>query len=621
MQNPHVLPLLSFYCCLFKDIEVMFSGSLDLGRDLKTLIDRTNNEGISFLTIVLPSFFDDVLDCIENGTSNSHFLGFKQRNGRPIFLNGLTSYLLDNETLINESVKAGALRALRQICYSVKKVKLPCTDDRITAALFAYVCADEEVVDEGPQDFIEIGRYVITTIFSNDMDWDTVYPRPGKGAIGEKFPYFHQRFTSQIVAPSLVDFFGEACRYANDEHYHCDTQENICYNLPVRVTTVPKTLKSPRVIAVEPHWTMMYQQALKDLLVDAIELHPLTKGRINFANQSVNRSLALEASKTKHLATIDLSEASDRISNNSVIDVFRGHRFLCDALQATRTGEAYIPIFGKFELRKFASMGSATCFPVEAIMFFIGCLWALHKADRVEWTPSSVRKYAKMIHVYGDDIIIPSKYYSSIKSSFQTLGWKVNSKKCFSESHFRESCGIDAYAGFDITPVYVRMPFWLTSDRSKTLLSTVSSANLFFENGYEQTAFFLADMTVKLGFDVYTRPRGVLHGTWFEFPWRIAPHRLRRIKKDKPCTEPTRLPINGKTILSYTHVNEYKGLVNIMQKKNDALTGWQRLLMSLVDLSRVNYSSDDEDNRVTGDRERSILRGTGKVKYRWLRGL
>jgi len=60
--------------------------------------------------------------------------------------------------------------------------------------------------------------------------------------------------------------------------------------------------------------------------------------------------------------------------------------------------------------------------------------------------------------VYGDDIIVPTSVVDELVKLLGFLGFEVNTEKSFSDPdlRFRESCGLDAYNGVDVTPVYVR---------------------------------------------------------------------------------------------------------------------------------------------------------------------
>ena len=150
---------------------------------------------------------------------------------------------------------------------------------------------------------------------------------------------------------------------------------------PVKVTAVPKTPKTPRIIAEEPTAMQYLQQALAHQFVDAIEEHipptpswrkevcDLGRWFIGFKEQEPNRLMALRGSINCSLATLDLSEASDRVLNRHVELLLSRFPRLSEAVQAVRSTKADVPGQGVIPLSKFASMGSALCFPMEAMVF------------------------------------------------------------------------------------------------------------------------------------------------------------------------------------------------------------------------------------------------------------
>lgn len=61
-------------------------------RDMKTVSDRSNSEGLSFLTITLPTFAKDFEYCLEQGfVDNTVFLSFRKRESPCLFAGFLLS--------------------------------------------------------------------------------------------------------------------------------------------------------------------------------------------------------------------------------------------------------------------------------------------------------------------------------------------------------------------------------------------------------------------------------------------------------------------------------------------------------------------------------------------------
>jgi hypothetical protein len=252
----------------------------------------------------------------------------------------------------------------------------------------------------------------------------------------------------------------------------------------VRVVFVPKTQKTPRVIAVEPVCMQYAQQAYSKELVDGLERSPYTAGRVNFRDQTVNQFWAREASKTGKLATIDLSEASDRVSMAHVELMLESFPNLLEGWKACRSTRAELPNGRVISLKKFASMGSALCFPVESLIFFTLIIAArLVQAEQVP-TKRSVLNAGRDVYVYGDDLIVPADEAQAICEHLEAFGLRVNTRKSFWTGRFRESCGVDCYAGVEVTPVYLRHDLPLDRTDASALVSLVATTNQLYSSGY-----------------------------------------------------------------------------------------------------------------------------------------
>jgi hypothetical protein len=89
------------------------------------------------------------------------------------------------------------------------------------------------------------------------------------------------------------------------------------------------------------------------------------------------------------------------------------------------------------------------------------------------------------VSVFGDDIIIPVDSRELFFSLLEILDFKVNASKSFWTGRFRESCGIDAFDGVDVTPVY-----WKGENDGKpeSLATTVECSNNFYKKFYLHTS-------------------------------------------------------------------------------------------------------------------------------------
>lgn len=125
-------------------------------------------------------------------------------------------------------------------------------------------------------------------------------------------------------------------------------------------------------------------------------------------------------------------------------------------------------------LKKFASMGSALCFPIEAIVFY-----------------AIARTVTPNVWVYGDDIIVPGKDYFAVIDALVEYGLQVNVDKSLHHGFFRESCGGDYYKGHLINPIRLK---------SLTPLSIIAFANNIGDVfGFETADGIIAALEEELG--------------------------------------------------------------------------------------------------------------------------
>ncbi|DAD52732.1 RNA-directed RNA polymerase [ssRNA phage SRR7976323_6] len=248
-----------------------------------------------------------------------------------------------------------------------------------------------------------------------------------------------------------------------------------------RLLCVPKTAKGPRLIAAEPVAHQWCQQVVLKFLFNRVD--SLFKGDfIDFRDQGKSHEMVVTSSQDKRLATVDLSDASDRLSCYVVERVFRHNLSLLSALHSCRT--RWIEIDNSLQrdyliLKKFASQGTATTFPVMSLVMLCIALGASHD-DHEFITWSSILSKAKQVRVFGDDIVIPSTGYEDLVRAMELLQLKVNIAKSYVSGSFRESCGLDAFQGDDITPV---KPTTLVPNGPSSVQALVDTSNNLFEKG------------------------------------------------------------------------------------------------------------------------------------------
>lgn len=259
-----------------------------------------------------------------------------------------------------------------------------------------------------------------------------------------------------------------------------------------RLIFVPKTAKGPRIIAAESTAHQWCQQLIRCWLVEKIKDSPIGYF-LDFSRQDLSGNLVLQASLDRKLATVDLSDASDRLSCWTVERMFRGNQSLLHALHAARTRylrDEIIPGSKTFiKLRKFASQGTATTFPVQSLCFLIIALASCVDDGEITW--DSLLKLRGQVRVYGDDIIVPRRGYERLTHIMTALQLKVNKAKSFKTGCFRESCGTDGYMGYNVTPV---KPKVLVADGPASCQAVLDTVNNLFIRSYWHASDYLKSL-------------------------------------------------------------------------------------------------------------------------------
>jgi hypothetical protein len=268
--------------------------------------------------------------------------------------------------------------------------------------------------------------------------------------------------------------------------------------MPVRVIAVPKTLKAPRVIGIEPTAMQYAQQGIKRSLVNALEEDSFLSRVIGIRDQDPNRDLARKGSLSGDLATLDLSEASDRVSNQHVRAMMGDYPHLLRVVDATRSRKADVPDQGIIRLAKFASMGSALCFPIEAMVSLTVIFLGIERESSTLLSRERCESFADKVRVFGDDLIVPVDYVLSVVDELHAFGHVVNVDKSYWTGRFRESCGREYFEGQDVSIVKVRQVLPTQRQDASGVISLVKLRNQSYWTGLWQTARWLDQYIEKL---------------------------------------------------------------------------------------------------------------------------
>lgn len=320
------------------------------------------------------------------------------------------------------------------------------------------------------------------------FSWSGSIPVHGPGSVsgykGRMTPETKDRILSWDLR---LDYFLQ--RNNSDDPYQWFPQgkPTMALDRVCEVICVPKSITKNRTISKEPCVLQYYQQGIFHSLSDYFDMHPYLHHIISLHDQIASRKMARRGSVDGDLATIDLSSASDSVSLALVKAAFKGTT-LMTPLICLRSDRARLTDGSVLQLKKFAPMGSALCFPTECLIFAAFCELAVL---RVEGHHSSKGKAA--YRVYGDDIVIKRKYAECLIDLLTKANFSVNKDKSFTTIQpflFREACGGEYANSVDVAPV--RFSRWIKLDRGKTgptiasvetACSWVDLANRLFDHG------------------------------------------------------------------------------------------------------------------------------------------
>lgn len=477
-EKPWYSPVIADF--LIRDCAVL----LDLppatfSRDVLTLEKRLAGEGESFLTKTLPAFgkiFDLALQ------ERMPFVqSYFKRRGKgcvlPHFLFGLTRRVFDDEGKLLQHPCIKSIRLIRQLCFWFKKLEKGYSDESLQQAASDLKEIDASLPDDATlhHDRDLARAKGLVRILFRKLDIRNLCFSHGPGAVagGEDLARKRAARTAyeslERVFRPIPTFF--SLREAAENYKRITTRRRAQHGVS-RIEFVEKDSSGPRVIGLEPAEYMWVQQGIKTLMYSYLEKHKLTKGHVNFTDQTINRA---KTADWERFATLDMSKASDRNSLALVKYLFKGTR-LWPLLEASRSPAARLPSGETIYFRKFAPMGSATCFPVQATVY-----WALAVSILVgQGYPFNLA--LRHVFVYGDDLVVPRDYAAAIMSGFERYALKMNLDKSCLTGKFRESCGLDAYDGQDVTPVRLRKGY-PTRDIS-SFVPLVKHANNLTRRGY-----------------------------------------------------------------------------------------------------------------------------------------
>lgn len=576
MMKSYVSFLEGLYQAILRDCEAAYpKDAKEWTRDLSRLHACMKHRGLRFFTVDLPAMGKHLDQCLAHGHLSLSGLpcqaAHKKGSSIPGLFRGLTKRVFHDNGVIRSDVDTLAVKFLRRLYYAAKKLRMECPSSAVYKTVEEFFDIEHHIprptlewdLDElnitGVGAKVHFGdlsqtlpadaetqlqlfqeeqpSYAAPSLLTlqrvcdwivggefGPVDWQGLRPKHGPGAVADgrvkkdsKYSFPH--WPSKLERTFPLQEYG----YANLNHWEDDPLRSEALDVerlhepPSKLIAVPKTQKGPRLIASEPIAHQWMQQALKRELERMVERSVL-KFSISFASQEPSRIDALKSSRDGLRATIDLSSASDRLSCYVVERAFRSHGDLLHSFHAVRTRWLVNNIDKKspkyIVLRKFAPMGSALTFPVQSIVYAMTAITAVLYQRNWSVSRANLICAAKQVRVYGDDIIVPVDCVGVLRELLTQLGLKVNESKTFSKGFFRESCGVDAYAGVDVTPTYVLEVCRET--RPESIVSVVASSNNFLLQGMFETAAYLqSTVPIKIRRRIPTVPIGSEAFGWY----------------------------------------------------------------------------------------------------------
>jgi hypothetical protein len=378
------------------------------------------------------------------------------------------------------------MRYLRQLLLFCYKAYVTHDTKTVNEAFSGFVQTNAEVgkfsdslARESPRLLDSVRRHVQSVLYG--FREKGIIPSHGPGAVTTSKRKWKHLYSSIEYLYPFSDWF--ALFYNADHAAQLEDAEFLDI-IEAKLIAVPKDSRGPRLICVHPAEAIWIQQGLRrelERVISQFRYHPgpWPRGRVTFDDQTVNGKIALISSKSRKYATIDMKEASDRIAEPLVQILFGRHYkwFGCCRAQKYRIPEAFGLTNVKGHLNCYAPMGNATTFPVQSLVFWSICVASMQR--RGFHQPGAA-------FVFGDDIVVPSEVVEPLIEDLESFGLRVNRTKSFWRSAFRESCGVDAFNGINVTPV--RWKLSLDADTMSELQSLSDLGQRLRCSGYESAA-------------------------------------------------------------------------------------------------------------------------------------
>jgi hypothetical protein len=301
----------------------------------------------------------------------------------------------------------------------------------------------------------------------------------------------------------------KSCNFSLKEFYGCD-----------KVVSVPKNYKTYRIVSPQRPIESYLSEGLRCAIASALKDDPC----ISYKDQSLSRETAFKASITGEYATIDLSQASDRIPYDFVTDIFpysiakwfpyttcrnfmlRGYDVKRGIVTKSKNAKKILT----FPYYMFGSMGSRLTYIVECIVFAA----AAHVAADIARIDDPLPPV-----IVGDDMEVDVRIVDTLFDVLRSINAIPSVEKSFYTGNYREACGAEYYHGYDVRTQYCpRKSLDIRKEHlNETLSSLISLEHRLFE--FPSVRLFLTKEIRRL----FPRMTSSSFGSPYDDLWEVFP--------------------------------------------------------------------------------------------------
>jgi len=469
-------------------------------KDLSTLLERVECEGTSFVKVTLPLLGK----ALDHGLVTGQFIcpanfRVKRNTSLPILCHQVFLGIFDLDGSILKNPDPKFIFFLRQFLLLDAKLIVESTPDQDRLAVQGFkdrqsLLRKKKIPVDHP---VLIRAKTLMTRVLSRLDLSDITPRHGPGNVAERIDRFERWDISYWPAKAEREY--PFLKYGTQSFYsqlHRGRGIPLVKTMDTRCCLVPKDFKGPRLISAEGTVNQYLQQGQMLSIMRYVDSHPLLSRSIKLRDQSFNQKAAQEAYE-RGLVTLDLSNASDTVSTTLVWYLLSGVPRLRRQLMSTRSDFMVYDQKDRTKIVAFAPMGSATCFPVETLVFWSLSLASiilsrqqaaqLARGSESSWS-AFLAECSSCLSVFGDDIIVPAEAFSILSGTLDTVGCSVNESKTCYRTPFRESCGTEWIFGSDVTIIRNRRYHYEDSRNVKNYPVLLELQRKFFLRGLFNTA-------------------------------------------------------------------------------------------------------------------------------------